>query len=103
MNRDVSFPWIAPKGLHSRRRGTPSGQAPRMAAAAVRIPQPKALQLPLSFVGGPQIFIHEGARQALERRLEAAHGGVVQLAVTDNRRRMVTRTRDRGRLRVRLH
>ncbi len=74
-----------------------------MAAAAVRIPQPKALQLPLSFVGGPQIFIHEGARQALERRLEAAHGGVVQLAVTDNRRRMVTRTRDRGRLRVRLH
>ncbi|MBX3130989.1 MAG: hypothetical protein KF718_29995 [Polyangiaceae bacterium] len=73
-------------------------------ASAVRIPDPRLAQLPLQFAtGGPQIFIHEGARQALERRIELAHGGVVQLAVTDNRRRMVTRTKDRGRLRVRLH
>ncbi|MEZ4220735.1 MAG: hypothetical protein R3B13_07370 [Polyangiaceae bacterium] len=69
----------------------------------MRIPQPKLVQLPLNFSGGPQIYIHEGARQALERRLETAHGAVVQLAVTDNRRRMVTRTLHRGSLRVRLH
>ncbi len=73
-------------------------------ASAVRIPDPRLAQLPLQFkTGGPQIFIHEGARQALERRIEAAYGGVVQLSVTDNRRRMISRTRERGRLRVRLH
>lgn len=74
-----------------------------MATAAVRIPQ-QAIELPIKGLAkGPQIFIHEGARQALERRLELAFGGPVQLGVTDNRRRMVTQTRSRGRLRVRVH
>ena len=52
---------------------------------------------------GPQILIHEGARQTLERRLELAASGPVQLAVTDNRRRMITHTQVRGTLRVRIH
>jgi hypothetical protein len=74
-----------------------------MATAAVRIPQ-QVVELPIKGLAkGPQIFIHEGARQMLERRLELAFGGPVQLGVTDNRRRMVTQTRSRGRLRVRLH
>jgi hypothetical protein len=61
-------------------------------------------QLPLHFIsGGPQIFIHEGARQALERKFELAVAGPVQLAVTDNRQRMITQTRERGTLRVRVH
>ncbi len=76
---------------------------PRMGTAAVRIPA-QSTELPFVRVSkGPQIFIHEGARQALERRLELASGGPVQLGVTDNRRRMVTQTRSRGRLRVRVH
>jgi hypothetical protein len=80
-----------------------AASAPRMATAAVRIPQ-QAIELPIKGLAkGPQIFIHEGARQMLERRLELAFGGPVQLGVTDNRRRMVTQTRSRGRLRVRLH
>jgi len=75
-----------------------------VAAAAVRIPDPRVVQLPLRFTsGGPQIFVHEGARQALERKLEIAFPGPVQLAVTDNRQRMITQTRERGTLRVRLH
>jgi len=76
-----------------------------MAPAALRIPNAQHGQVPMHLVvpGGPQIFIHEGARQALERRLEAAFGGPVQLAVTDNLRRMVTHTQARGRLRVRVH
>lgn len=75
-----------------------------MAAAAVRIPDPRTAQLPLRFDPiGPQIFIHEGARQALERRIELAAGGVVQLAVTDNRRRMITRIKRGNLLRVRVH
>jgi hypothetical protein len=77
---------------------------PRMGAAAVRIADPRMAQLPLRFIsGGPQIFVHEGARQALERKLELALSGPVQLAVTDNRQRMITQTRERGTLRVRVH
>jgi hypothetical protein len=77
---------------------------PRMASAAVRIPDPRLAQLPLFYTsGGPQIFVHEGARQALERKLELTISGPVQLAVTDNRQRMITQTRERGTLRVRIH
>jgi hypothetical protein len=75
-----------------------------MAPAALRIPDPRVLPLPMRFIPfGPQIFVHEGARQGLERRLQVAFDGPVQLAVTDNRRRMVTHTLSRGTLRVRLH
>jgi hypothetical protein len=75
-----------------------------MATAAVRIPDPRFTQLALAFSsGGPQIFIHEGARQALERRFAVACRGPVQLSVTDNRRRMVSFTRHQGTLRLRLH
>lgn len=75
-----------------------------MATAAVRIPMPSLSQIALDLPGsGPQIFIHEGSRQLLERRLELAADGPVQLGVTDNLRRMVTQTKQRGTLRVRLH
>jgi hypothetical protein len=101
-----AFPWMKSRSAALVRRGRGSGHllAPRMATAAVRIPLPSLEQMPLDLPGsGPQIFIHEGARQMLERRLELAAAGPVQLAVTDNRRRMVTQTRIRGTLRVRLH
>ncbi len=108
MAPQLRFPWHSPPvGRFGRARASSSSSgvvsAPRMATAAVRIPQ-QAIHLPIKGLAkGPQIFIHEGARQALERRLELAFGGPVQLGVTDNRRRMVTQTRSRGRLRVRLH
>lgn len=74
------------------------------AAAAVRIPDPRVASLPLFFTsGGPQIFVHEGARQALERKLELRSSGPVQLAVTDNRQRMISQTRERGTQRIRVH
>ncbi|HEV8548989.1 MAG TPA: hypothetical protein VGQ57_08175 [Polyangiaceae bacterium] len=76
-----------------------------MAPAAVRIPDPRHTNIPFDFsaLGQSRIFIHEGARQALERRLELAFGGPVQLAVTDNLRRMVSHARVRGTRRVRVH
>lgn len=74
-----------------------------MASAAVRIPDSRTLEGPLHFATGPQIFVHEGARQALERKLELRAGYPVHLAVTDNRQRMITQTRERGLLRVRVH
>jgi hypothetical protein len=103
MSAALSFPWIVRRGRSfGGRRG--SVHAPRVAPSAVRIPEPALAQLPLRFSGvGPQIFVHEGARQALERRMNLAYRGVVQLAVTDNRRRMVTRTERNGVLRVRVH
>jgi hypothetical protein len=101
--RASSFPWIPAPPMRSTRRRT-LARVPRIAPAAVRIPEPALAQLPLKFsTVGPQIFVHEGARRALERRLIAAHGGAVQLAVTDNRHRMVTRSLSRGVLSVRVH
>jgi hypothetical protein len=85
----------------SRKRGTKAGSVPRMAVSAVRIPRFTELEFPTST--GPQIFVHEGLRQMLERRLELAFGGPVQLAVTDNRRQMLTQRRSKGLLRVRIH
>jgi hypothetical protein len=73
-----------------------------MAMAALRIPHGRGLDVGSGLVG-PRIFVHEGSRQALERRLGLAFQGPVQLAVTDNLRRMVTRTRLRGTLKVRVH
>jgi hypothetical protein len=98
-----AFPWSYARATAQ----TPTGRAlviPRMASAAVRIPDPRMVQIPLHFIsGGPQIFVHEGARQALERKFELAFPGLTQLAVTDNRQRMITQTRERGVLRVRVH
>ncbi len=101
-----AFPWVSPVRAAMLRRARPRGSvlAPRMATAAVRIPGPVRTSWPSEVPGGgPQIFVHEGARQALERRMGLAVAGPVQLAVTDNLRRMVTHTRSRGTLRVRLH
>lgn len=74
-----------------------------MAPAAVRIPSQRPRYLSLEFPSGPRIFVHEGARQALERRLGLALARPVQLAVTDNLRRMVSQTRAHGTHRVRVH
>jgi hypothetical protein len=76
-----------------------------MAPAALRVPNPvHAPQIKLKFPQShPQIFVHEGARQMLERRLRAAFPGPVLLAVTDNRHSMVSYARRGGILRARLH
>jgi hypothetical protein len=101
----LGFPWSpAPlvKGTSARQQGT--ARVPRLARSAVRIPDPRLTALPLHFApGGPQIFVHEGARQALERRFELRARCPVQLAVTDNRQRIISRTTERGRVRLRVH
>jgi hypothetical protein len=60
--------------------------------------------LPLVFPSrAPQIFVHEGARQALERKLMASFPGLVILSITDNRHSIISRTASRGVLRARIH
>lgn len=77
---------------------------PKLAQAVVRVPDPLLLPVELLFPPGqPQIFVHEGARQLLERRLVAAAGEPVLLAITDNRRSMIRHSRRDGILRVRVH
>jgi hypothetical protein len=51
----------------------------------------------------PAVYVHEGARQQLERRLEVAAGQPVVLSITDNRHSMIHAARKDGVLRVRLH
>jgi hypothetical protein len=53
--------------------------------------------------GGPQIFVHEGARQSLERKLHGAAARPVLLSITDNRHSIVRHSVQQGVLRVRTH
>src|SRR5262245_36417269 len=106
MRGQTSFPFFFQPPVGRMRRGRLSAQvAPRMAPAALRVPNPvHAPQIALTFPQSqPHIFVHEGARQTLERRLRAAFPGPVVLAVTDNRHSMVSYARRGGILRARLH
>ena len=85
--------------------------APRLARKVLARPRaPLAFRaapgrsLPLVFPSrAPQIFVHEGARQALERKLAASFPGLVILSITDNRHSIISRSVARGVLRARVH
>src|SRR6202789_3734586 len=73
-------------------------------AAAIRIPERLGAQLRLVFPSAsPSLFVHEGARQALERKLRAAFPGPVILSITDNRHSIITHRVQRGTLHARVH
>jgi hypothetical protein len=73
-------------------------------AAALRIPARVGAQLRLVFpASSPRLFVHEGARQALERRLRGAFPGPVILSITDNRHSIITHRIQRGTLHARVH
>jgi hypothetical protein len=73
-------------------------------AAAIRIPERVGAQLRLVFPSAsPRLFVHEGARQALERKLRAAFPGPVILSITDNRHSIITHRVQRGILVARVH
>jgi hypothetical protein len=76
-----------------------------MPAAAIRVPERLSAQLALVFPSAaPQLFVHEGARQALERRLKAAFPGrPVVLSITDNRHSIISHALKSGVLHARIH
>ena len=103
--RQIAFPFT---------RATEHVAAPKDARVALARPAPSektAIRIPaghqqaeLCFPeAGPQIFVHEGARQLLERRLEAIAGHPLHVLVTDNRHSMVSARRRNGVLTIRLH
>jgi len=96
---------FAPTPLGRFSRGSvPLRPLARVTHAAVRVPDPRHSDVEMAFPAGhPQIFVHEGARQALERRLELAHHRPVLLSVTDNIRHMISHSTRGGLLRARIH
>lgn len=92
-------------------RGSATGARPGIArggpaptfAAAIRVPERLDAKLALPSAA-PRLFVHEGARQALERRLKAACPGCpVVLSITDNRHSIVSHARRHGALHARIH
>jgi hypothetical protein len=92
--------------LYAGRTGTARATAlarPQV-AAAIRIPERAEAQLRLVLPSAsPRLFVHEGARQALERKLRAAFAGPMVLSITDNRHSIITHRVQRGTLHVRVH
>ncbi len=75
-----------------------------MGAVALRLPDRMSSQLALVVPqASPRLFVHEGARQALERKLAAAYPGPVILSITDNRQSIISHELEHGVLRARIH
>jgi hypothetical protein len=73
-------------------------------ASAIRIPERVGAQLRLVFPSSsPRLFVHEGSRQALERKLNGAFLGPVILSITDNRHSIITHRIKGGILHARIH
>lgn len=91
--------WFADR--HSRT----APLAIRTMPAAIRVPPKRLAGAPFVVfpAGNPRLYVHEGARQALERRFTMARGGLVVLSITDNRHAMISQTRHGGVLFLRLH
>ncbi len=80
------------------------GSAALAAAPAIRVPEGRSASVFAGrLTGSPQIYVHEGARQSLERRLEAAFMAPVILSITDNQHSIVSHARQGAIHRVRLH
>lgn len=105
MTGQLVFPFAtSPLGRISRGRAPVPAFAPRVSHAAVRVPDPRHTNLAIAFPPGhPQIFVHEGARQALERRLAQAYHRPAILSVTDNCRNMISHSQRGGILQARIH
>ena len=100
--------WFAPRwsrGATALARPLARTFPPHASAAAIRIPDRLSAQLALVFpTAAPQLFIHEGARQALERKLKAmSPGRVVILSITDNRHSIISHSMRHGVLHARIH
>ncbi len=96
--------WLTPRV--ASRGGAPLARtvAPN-SVAAIRIPDRLSAQLALVLpTASPQLFIHEGARQSLERKLKAmSPGRVVLLSITDNRHSIISHSMHQGVLHARIH
>ena len=70
-------------------------------AVAIRVPEKVAEAIFPRF--SPRLFVHEGARQSLERKLSEGGARPVLLSITDNRHAMISHSQERGVVRARVH
>ncbi len=90
--------------LNTNRAGAARMARAGHVAAAIRIPERVRAQLRLVLPSAsPRLFVHEGARQALERKLRGAAPGPVILSITDNRHSIITHRLQKGILHARVH
>lgn len=95
-------------GITKKSRSKDSALVGRVARPAIPLShhaiQKVVEQLELRFwKGSPAVYVHEGARQALERRLSIVGRQPIVVSITDNRHSMIHATRKAGLLRARLH
>lgn len=77
------------------------GLARPMGAVAIRVPENAPhVVFPART---PRMFVHEGARQSLERKLTAALPRPVTVSITDNRHAIISHSQHKGIVRARLH
>jgi hypothetical protein len=97
--------WLAPRMSRGSAALARPMNATRVSAAAIRIPERMSERLALVFpTVSPQLFVHEGARQALERKLKAAcPNRIVMLSITDNRHSIISHSFKGGVLHARIH
>lgn len=100
--------WLAPRWSRGSAAVARTSSRPMLAplsAAAIRVPERLSAQLALVFPNAsPQLFVHEGARQTLERRLKSAFPGrTVVLSITDNRCSIISHSLKGGVLHARIH
>ena len=72
-----------------------------MGAVAIRVPERAPHTVFPRFT--PRLFVHEGARQSLERKLNTGSPRPVVVSITDNRHAMISHTEERGIVRARVH
>jgi hypothetical protein len=89
----------------SKRVGPGLASAPQLARSAVRVPNGLRPEGAIQSQSGSaaNLFVHEGARQQLERSLRRVLGQRIVLAITDNRREMVSARASAAALEVRVH
>lgn len=91
--------WLAPRWSRASTLARPM-----LSAAAIRVPDRIGAQLAMVFPSAaPKLFVHEGARQSLERRLTAFAGRTVNLSITDNRHAIISHAIKHGVLHARIH
>lgn len=98
----ASLPFLHSK-VRSRARKRPG---PGLVATRSAVRMPEVLQPPTGVIAAastPHLFVHEGSRQQLEKRLRTSLGKRIRLAITDNRRTMVSARVEEGTTVVRVH
>ncbi len=95
-----TVPLLSPSSQRGLRTHGSESNGRAMSAVAIRVPERAQVVFPRF---SPRLFVHEGARQSLERKLSDGSSRPVLLSITDNRHAMISHSADKGVVRARIH